>query len=78
MKTVAFSPDGLIIASGSDDGTIKLWDVATGELKVTLEHRGDLIEPVFHTFDKLVYEEKDIHWLKQRLAELAEKSNAPE
>jgi WD40 repeat protein len=28
---VAFDPDGKTIASSSDDGTIRLWDVATGE-----------------------------------------------
>lgn len=27
---MAFSPDGLTIVSGSDDKTIKLWDVQTG------------------------------------------------
>ena len=30
VYTVAFSPDGKSIVSGSEDALVKIWDVATG------------------------------------------------
>jgi WD40 repeat protein len=33
---VAFSPDGTLLATTSRDGTVRLWDPATGALRATL------------------------------------------
>ncbi len=31
VNSIAFSPDGKTLAAGSDDGTVRLWDVAVGD-----------------------------------------------
>ncbi|MCT7957041.1 CHAT domain-containing protein [Laspinema palackyanum] len=48
VKSVAVSPDGRMIASGSFDQTIKLWDLEKGEFKKTLKgHTGTVTSVQF-------------------------------
>jgi WD40 repeat protein len=41
VNSVAFSPDGQTLASGSDDGTIILWDVGTESGRTRACHRAN-------------------------------------
>lgn len=48
VTTVAFSPDGKQIASGSRDHTIKLWNTVKGDLQMTLEgHSSGVVTVAF-------------------------------
>src|ERR1017187_7230652 len=53
VNSVAFSPDGRILASGSDDHTIKLWDVASWrELRTLAGHDGAVNSVAFSPDDR--------------------------
>ncbi len=51
VRDVAFSPDGEHIASGSDDGTVRLWNAATGKPERTLRGHGQSVNSVAYSPD---------------------------
>jgi WD40 repeat protein len=51
VTAVAVTPDGTRIVSGSDDRTLKVWDLASGELVQTLEGHADAITAIAITPD---------------------------
>ncbi len=54
ISSVAFSPDSSRLASASHDGTVKVWDVATGQLVADFrQHQGRVQSVLFLTNDSI-------------------------
>jgi WD40 repeat protein len=60
VTSVAFSPDGKLVVSGSNDETVRLWDAVTGAALQTLEgHSSSVISVAFSPDGKLVVSGSD-------------------
>jgi WD40 repeat protein len=51
VAAVAFSPDGATLAAGCSDGIIRLWDIASGDLRLTLSGHVGLVNRLAFTPD---------------------------
>ncbi|MGA9159268.1 MAG: BTAD domain-containing putative transcriptional regulator [Actinomycetota bacterium] len=54
VNDVAFSPDGSMLASTGDDGTLKVWDPSTGDLLASASGAGAVVGPSFSADGSLV------------------------
>jgi WD40 repeat protein len=65
VTSVAFSPDGKQVVSGSYDETVRLWDAATGKRLQTLEGHTGIVESVAFSPDSKLLPGLHIsdHWV---------------
>ncbi len=55
INQLAWSPDGSMLASADDDGTVRLWDASTNQLSYTMkEHRGSVLCVAFSPDGKIM------------------------
>ncbi len=54
IQSAAFSPDGVLLATGDDQGTIKLWDVVGEREVATLKGRGSVTALAFSPDHKVL------------------------
>jgi WD40 repeat protein/class 3 adenylate cyclase len=54
VNDVQFSPDGSLLATAGEDGALKIWDPATGDLRSSVTGGGQVFGPSFNADGSLV------------------------
>lgn len=55
IRSLTFNNSGTLLASGSRDGSVKIWNTDTGKLKTTLAgHKGEASTLAFHPSENLI------------------------
>ena len=76
IRAAAFSPDGSLIVTGSDDNAARVWDAKTGNLNSVLEHKAAVYSVRFDAkTDRLMTASKDGFvrmWDSSKLGKLKE------
>jgi len=48
LSSAKFHPDGIIFATGGDDGVVRAWDVRSSKQMAVFEHQGRITDTVFN------------------------------
>ena len=55
VRGVDFSPDGRLLATAGNDGTVRFWNVVTGDtVRVTTDHQGSVMDVAFSPDGRLI------------------------
>jgi WD40 repeat protein len=78
VYSVAFSPNGTLLASGSADHTIRLWDVASGQPRgAPSGHTNDVLSVAFSPNSTLLASGSEDHTIRLRDVAIGQPLGAP-